>query len=205
MTIVDKIKDQELQYDINREAAEKSALSSGKIDKYKKILLLDQRKVTEQAKFTYSPLGKAFNKEMKTIKDQGEKQIKILEEHEKQLVKSNAFAEKKKEKSMPLDNQKEIFYNLEVEKTGEIEQLHNKGNFQNLIYHSKGATKDIDITDLIDAETLFDDIKPTKIRFDDVVKNQRKFESKLSSVEIGGNKSNKQLSKIENITKFYKL
>ena len=92
-----------------------------------------------------------------------------------------------------------------MEKTGEIEQLHNKGNFQNLIYHSKGATKDIDITDLIDAETLFDDIKPTKIRFDDVVKNQSKFESKLSSVELGGNKSNKQLSKIENITKFYKL
>ena len=34
MTIDDKIKDKKLQYDINREAAEISALSSGKIDKY---------------------------------------------------------------------------------------------------------------------------------------------------------------------------
>ena len=34
MTIEDQIKDKKLQYDINREAAKISALSSGKIDKY---------------------------------------------------------------------------------------------------------------------------------------------------------------------------
>ena len=34
MTIEEKIKDEKLQYDINREAAKISALSSGKIDKY---------------------------------------------------------------------------------------------------------------------------------------------------------------------------
>ena len=34
MTIEDKIKDEKLQYDINREVAKISALSSGKIDKY---------------------------------------------------------------------------------------------------------------------------------------------------------------------------
>ena len=38
---------------------------------------------------TYSPLGKAFEKQIKTIKDQGEKQIKGLEVHEKPLVKSS--------------------------------------------------------------------------------------------------------------------
>ena len=31
------------------------------------------------------------------------------------------------------------------------------------------------------------------------------FESKLSSIRLGGHKSNKQLSEIENITNFYKL
>ena len=35
-------------------------------------------------------------------------------------------------------------------------------------------------------------------------KNQIEFELKLSSVKIGGNKSNKQLSKIENFTKYCK-
>ena len=34
MTIEDQIKNQRLQYDINRKAAKISALSSGKIDKY---------------------------------------------------------------------------------------------------------------------------------------------------------------------------
>ena len=34
MTIVDKIKDEKLQNDINREAAKISAVSSGKIHKY---------------------------------------------------------------------------------------------------------------------------------------------------------------------------
>ena len=50
----------------------------------------------EQAKFTYSPLGKAFENNKKTSEDQGKKQTKALEECRKQLVKSNAFAEKKK-------------------------------------------------------------------------------------------------------------
>ena len=78
MTIEDKIKDEKLEYDINREAAKISALSLGKIDKYEyltgeEILPSDQQQIIEQAKFTYSPLGKAFEKETKTIEDQGEK------------------------------------------------------------------------------------------------------------------------------------
>ena len=60
MTIDDKIRDEKLQYDINREAAKISALSSGKIDKYEyltgeEILPSNQRQTIEQA-----PLGKDF-------------------------------------------------------------------------------------------------------------------------------------------------
>ena len=73
MTIEDKIKDKKLQYDINREAAKISALSSGKIDKYEyltgeEILLSNQQQIIEQAKFTYSTLGKAFEKQAKLLK-----------------------------------------------------------------------------------------------------------------------------------------
>ena len=83
MTIDDKIRDEKLQHDINREAAKIPALSSGKVDKYEyltgeEILPPDQRRAIEQAKFTYSNLGKAFE-QTKTIKDQGEKQIKAIE------------------------------------------------------------------------------------------------------------------------------
>ena len=64
---------------------------SGKIDKYEyltgeEILLPDQRRVIEQAKFTYSPLGKAFEKQTKTIEDHVEKQRKALEKYGKKLI-----------------------------------------------------------------------------------------------------------------------
>ena len=78
MTIEDQIKDEKLQCDINREAAKISALSSGKLDKYEyligeEILPSNQQQIIEQTKFTYSPLGKVFEKQTKTIEDQGKK------------------------------------------------------------------------------------------------------------------------------------
>ena len=84
MTIENQVKDEKLQYDINREAAKISALSSGRIGKYEyltgeEILPSNQKQITEQAKFTYSPLGKAFEKQKKTIEDQGENQVDALE------------------------------------------------------------------------------------------------------------------------------
>ena len=76
MTIEDQIKDEKLQYEINREAEKISALSSGKIDKYEylsgeEILTSNKQQIIEQARFTYSPLRKAFEKQTKTIEDQG--------------------------------------------------------------------------------------------------------------------------------------
>ena len=67
MAIDDKIGEEKLQYDISREGAKISALSSGKFDKYEylageKMLTSDQRIVIEQAKFTYFSVGKALEK-----------------------------------------------------------------------------------------------------------------------------------------------
>ena len=72
MTIDDKIKDEKLQDDVNREAVKISLLWSGKINKYEyltgeEILSFDQSRRIEQAKFAYSPLGRAFEKQIKTI------------------------------------------------------------------------------------------------------------------------------------------
>ena len=38
----------------------------------------NQQQIIEQAKFTYSPLGKAFEKQTKTIEDKGKKQVEAL-------------------------------------------------------------------------------------------------------------------------------
>ena len=82
MTIDYKIRDKKLQYDINRKA-KISVLSSGKIGILgyltgEQILPSNQRQIIEQAKFTYTPSGKAFEKQIKTIEDQGKKQVKAL-------------------------------------------------------------------------------------------------------------------------------
>ena len=83
MTIVDQIKAEKIQYDINSEASKISAASPGKTNKYEylageEILPFNQKQIIEQANFTYSPFGKAFEEQTKTVKDQREKQIKAI-------------------------------------------------------------------------------------------------------------------------------
>ena len=67
MIIDDQIRDEKLQYDINRKAAKISALSSGN----------NQQQIIEQAKFTYSPLGRSFEKQIKTIENQGKNKLML--------------------------------------------------------------------------------------------------------------------------------
>ena len=83
MTINDQIRDEKLQHDINREGAKISALSSDKIQKYKHLTVEDilpsnQQQIIEQTKFNYSPLAKTFDKQLKTIEHQGQKQVEAL-------------------------------------------------------------------------------------------------------------------------------
>ena len=116
-TINDQIKDEKLQYNINREAAKISALSPGKLHKYESltgedILPSTQQQIIEQTKFTYSPLGKAVDKQIKTIADQGKKQVDALN-----TLKSNNKVTIKKYTYHPnhtpfISRQKEIFNKL---------------------------------------------------------------------------------------------
>ena len=138
MTIEDQIKDEKLQYDINREAAKISALSSGKLDKYeyltgKEILPSNQQQIIQQAKFNYSPLGKAIEKQIKTIKDQGEKQVVALESlkvPDKKLTSIKDF--------IPIENlNPEII--TEVKR---IEEIEKKVDRNKMVY--KGTNKTYD-------------------------------------------------------------
>ena len=76
MTIDDKIRNEELQHHINRKVAKILALSSGKFGQYEyltgeEILPSDQRRVIQQAMFSYSPLGKTLEKQTKVVENQG--------------------------------------------------------------------------------------------------------------------------------------
>ena len=125
MTIEDQIKDEKLQHDINREAAKISALSSGKIDKYEyltgeEILPSNQQQIIQQAKFNYSPLGKALEKQRKTIEDQGEKQVNALRTSYKKLPSIKDFVPTEK---FNLEVINEIKRNEEIEKNVDRDKM----------------------------------------------------------------------------------
>ena len=132
MTISDQIKDEKLQYDINREAAKISALSSGKLHKYEyltgeDILPSNQQQIIEQTKFTYSPLGKAFGKQIKTIEDHGKKQVEALE-YLKPIEQSKAITYDDES----LKQKQETYKKLFEEKLDEIQELSREIDYRNL-------------------------------------------------------------------------
>ena len=142
MTINDQIRDEKLQYDINRETSKISALSSGKIHKYEyltgeDILPSNQQQIIEQAKFTYSPLGKAFEKQIKTIEDQGQKQVDALE-NLKSKEQTKTIADKS-------DNQSQaVIFKEPINKRKDLmKKLYNSVDYNNLTFEYVGPTIDV--------------------------------------------------------------
>ena len=175
MTINDQIKDEKLQYDINREAAKISALSSGKLHKYEyltgeEILPSTQQQIIEQTKFTYSPLGKAFDKQIKTIEDQGKKQVDALNT----LKSDNKITIKKyiydpKDTSF-ISRQKEIFNKLIDERLEKITDLDEGVNRDDLIYRYKGNVADRKFDEFDNALEIINKIRDGKKDLTDVKK-----------------------------------
>ena len=139
MTINDQIRDEKIQYHINRVAAKISALSSGEIRKYEyltgeDILPSNQQQIIEEAKFTYFPLGKAFQKQIKTIEDQGQKQIDALKDL------------KPKEQTKPIEDKSNnqpkatIIFN---ERKKIMSKLYENVDYNNIKFEYVGPTKDV--------------------------------------------------------------
>ena len=148
MTIEDQIKDEKLQYDINREAAKISALSSGKLDKYEyltgeEILPSNQQQIIQQAKFNYSPLGKALEKQIKTIEDQGKKQVKAIEDNKQLVNKDDDYKDK-----LSLSRERKIFKDIYNKRLDKIEELNNKIDYNNLNYVVVGTGDKYSFDDL---------------------------------------------------------
>ena len=184
MTINDQIRDEKIQYDINKKAAKMSALSSGKICKYEyltgeDILPSNQQQIIEQTKFTYSPLGKAFEKQTKTIEDQGKKQVDALEKL-------------KPEETKPIEdtpnNQSSatIVFNDFINKRNELmSDLYNSVDCNDLKFEYIGPTKDVGFYEYMNSKELFNAIRNSQIKFSDAKNKQNEFLNKLNNIEIG--------------------
>ena len=145
MTIDDQIRDEKLQSDINREAAKISALSSNKIHKYEyltgeDILPSNKQQIIEQAKFTYSPLGKAFKKQIETVKDQGKKHVdalNTLKSNNEKLEIENIIPKvhllmMKLKKSLIKSKKQKILSTEKNQFTEQIEYTYNFRNFRTI-------------------------------------------------------------------------
>ena len=199
MTINDQIRDEKLQYDINREAAKIFVLSSGKTDKYeyvtgKEILPSNQQQIIEQAKFTYSPLGKPFEKQIKTIEDQGKKQVQAL---------------KTKTISDTSDNSpsisKEIYDKLLDERIDEILEMRREIDYYNLVYKFKCSAKPISFTKFGGPMYTYGQLKKDVKTLQQVEKEQEDFKSDLREItsENPKHKSESQLNTIKNAKNLY--
>ena len=202
MTINDQIKDEKLQYDINREAVKISASSSGKLHKYEyltgeDILRSNQQQITEPTKFRYLPLGKAFDKQIKTIEDQGKKQADPLEKM------------KPKEETKPIEdtpnNQSKarIIFNELISKRKELmSKLHDIVDYNNLKLNYMTIDKDASFYEYRDSKELFNAIREGKIGLSEAKNKQNDFLSKLTNITIG-RKTLEQEKIINNLERFY--
>ena len=203
ITINDEIKDEKLQYNISREAAKISALSSGELHKYEyltgeDILPSTQQQIVEQTKFTYSSLGKTFDKQIKAIEDQGKKQADALNS-----LKSNNKITIKKYTCDPNDTpfiskQKEIFNKLADEKLEKITDLDEKVNHDHLIYRYKGKSADKKFDEFDSALGIINK-RDGKEDLAGVKYNQKRFKYYLGEIKKGTKKSKEQKKKKNNI------
>ena len=182
MTSEYQIRDGKLQYDINREAAKISALSSGRIDKYEylnggKILPSNQQQITEQAKFTYSPFKKAFEKQTKSIEDQGRKQIDALEALKPKEVK-------------PKETKLVENSNYFLEGLVGIRKNNNPINFYDLTYNCKDSKHaPTNFIRFKGPNSIFKSMHNGDIVLKDVEEEQKELKSDLGYIKQGNPKN----------------
>ena len=170
----------------------------------KKYYDLIKQQIIEQAKFTYSPLGKAFEKQIKTIEDQREKQIKAIQDQgQVKTIKKYVYDS---EDTPFISKQKEIFNELVDERYEKITDLDKKVNSDDLIYRYKGNTADVKFDEFDNALNIINKIQNGEIRLADVKNNQEKFKSYLGEIKKGNKKhrSKEQKNTLYNIEMLYK-
>ena len=141
-------------------------------------------------------MGKAFEKQITTIEDQGKKQVDALENL------------KPKEETKPIEDKSNnqskaaiIFNKLFNERKDLMKELYDRVDYNNLKFEYVNKNKDVSFYEYMDSKQLFSAIKNNQINFDDVVKRQNEFLNKLSNIKIC-KKTLKQKEVINNLEKF---
>ena len=141
-------------------------------------------------------MGKAFEKQIKTIEDQGKKQVDALE-NLKPKEETKLFEDKS-------NNQPKFatIFNELINKTKKImSELYDSVGYNNLKFEYANKNKDVSFYEYIDSKKLFNMIKNNKIKISEVNYKQNEILNKLSNIKIG-NKTPEQKEVINNLEKF---
>ena len=194
----DQIRDEKLQYDIDREAAKISSLSSGNTNKYEyltgeEILPSNQQQIIEQAKFTYSPLGKAFEKQIKTIEDQGKKP-------------TDALVDLKPKEIKPRETKSNRYGDYFIDGLAKIRESYKPIDFNDLTYNFKDLK--IALVGFIKFKGplhIFKSIYNGDITLESVEKEQIELRKDLGRIKQGDprDKSEEKKKTIDNIKNLY--
>ena len=205
MTIEDKTKNEKLKYDIKREAAKISALSAVKIDKYEyltdeEILPSYQRQIIEEAKFTYCPSEKAFEKQTKIIEDQGEKQIKAIEDKDfsKSIEKTKNYSEYDYKKELLLSKERKMFRDFYNDRLDQIERANYDVDYNNLKYTVISSGEEFEFDKSEDPLVFLKEIKESKISIQEAKNIQKEYNKYLNSTRKG-NKTRRQRETLNNM------
>ena len=132
----------------------------------------------QQAKFTYSLLGKAFEKQIKAIENQGEKQMKAIR-NQRQVTSIKKYAYVDEDSSL-ISKQKEIFNRLADKRLDD--KLDEQVDCDDLIYRYKGKTPDEKFNTFDNALDLIDKIKNGELKLAEAKKYQIRFKSNLGEI-----------------------
>ena len=148
------------------------------------ILPSNQQQIIEQAKFTYSPLGKAFEKQTKTIEDKGEKQIKAIQDNRKQLISDDDYKNK-----LLISKETEIFKDIYNKRLDKLEELNNKIYYDNLKYVIERSGDEYSFNKIKDPIALLNDIKKGKISLKEANEKQKDYYNYLNTIRKGNKRA----------------
>ena len=113
----------------------------------------DQRRVIEKTKFTYSPLGKYFKKQTKTIEYQEEKQVKTIEQNKKELCNKQPG-----NNELLRSKEREIFKNIYNKRLDKIIELFKATDYGDLKFIISSSGTETDFSELKDPVAFLDSI-----------------------------------------------
>ena len=151
-----------------------------------------------------------MEKQTKTIEDQGEKQIRVIEEDGKHLVESSEVIRRNNfnidRDDEPLEKQGEILRKLLEEKDFEFNNLGDKINSNDLIYEFQTEERSLkDFKDYKNPIELLKNLRDGNVNPKEILKNQMRFKSDLDEIKKGNLifKSKNQKNTIGNIDNFF--